>query len=143
AGLADSLSSCFPTWGEAVQGLNSVYRGNCWWFGKWHLSNCTTETPLSAYGFNTRTYPGGTSKNPSPNGLPNEGTNGGLFGSSTYASDSQISGDFIQWLQSQSSGTPWCATVSLINPHDIADAPAWLQNTPFPPTGVPKLPAYF
>ena len=33
--------------------------------------------------------------------------------------------------------------MSLINPHDITQAPAWLQSSPFPPTGVPLRSIYF
>jgi hypothetical protein len=120
--------------------LNPAYQNNVWWFGKWHLAPCLNATPLQPYGFNTRTYPGGAANNPSPDGFPNEGTAGSTFGEKVYASDAMIAGDFIGWLQGQtpSAGapsSPWCATVSLINPHDICDAPAWLQSSPFPPPG--------
>jgi arylsulfatase A-like enzyme len=144
-----ALNPAFPTWADAVATLNPAYRGNCWWFGKWHLSFELTGNPLLPYGFNTRTYPGGPAPyNPSPNGSPNEGTDGGFCKGEVYASDAMIAGDFIGWLQGQAPttglpSTPWCATVSLINPHDICDAPAWLQSSPFPPTGVPLLPLNF
>lgn len=138
------LLPAFPTWSTALQALNAAYAGNCWWFGKWHLSGCTTTTPLLPYGFNTRTYPGGEAANPSPNGWPNEGANGGVFGDLTWASDAEIAGDFMGWLQSQPAPSgPWCATVSLVNPHDITKAPAWLQSSPFPPAGVPGQAVYF
>jgi arylsulfatase A-like enzyme len=145
---APNLLPAFPTWGGAIQALNPAYASNCWWFGKWHLSPCDTPAPLAAFGFNTRTYPGGPSANPSPNGFPNEGTNGGQFGNLVWASDAEIAGDFIGWLegQSPSSGlpaSPWCATVSLVNPHDITKAPGWLQASPFPPPGLELLAAYY
>jgi hypothetical protein len=59
-----------------------------------------------------------------------------------------IANDFVGWIQGQAPTTgapsaPWCATVSLINPHDICSAPAWFQSSPFPPTGVPTVPVYF
>lgn len=139
-----ALNPAFPTWGTAIQTLNPAYHNNVWWFGKWHLSACTTTAPLVNYGFQTRTYPGGTAGNPSPNGTPNEGTDGGSFQGKVFASDAQIASDFTGWLQGQtSSSPPWCATVSLINPHDIAQAPAWLQSSPFPPTNVPPKTVYF
>jgi len=143
------LNPAFPTWGQALAALNPAYQGNVWWFGKWHLSIALEATPLLPYGFNTRTYPGGPPPyNPDASGLSNEGTDGGPFNQRVYASDAMIAGDFIGWLQGQppTAGlppSPWCATVSLINPHDIADAPAWLQSSPFPPTGVPSQAAYF
>jgi arylsulfatase A-like enzyme len=145
-----SLNPVFPTWGAALTVLNPAYQGNVWWFGKWHLSNQPGPAPLKSYGFQTRTYPGGPTPpyNHSPDGAANEGTDGGTFSGQTWASDAMIAGDFIGWLQGQppTAGqppTPWCATVSLINPHDISYAPAWLQSNPFPPTGVPSLPLYY
>jgi arylsulfatase A-like enzyme len=143
-----ALNPAYPTWGEAVARLSPAYRGNVWWFGKWHLSDNLNAAPLQPYGFNTRTYPGGPPPyNYSPNGFPNEGSNGGNFGGVTLASDREIAADFIGWLQGEAptSGqpaTPWCATVSLINPHDIAQAPAWLRKGAIPPTGVP-VPCYY
>jgi arylsulfatase A-like enzyme len=148
AATMPALNPAFPTWGEALAWLNPAYRGNVWWFGKWHLSANLDAAPLQPYGFNTRTYPGGPPPyNPSPNGFPNEGSNGGDFGGVTLASDAQITGDFIGWLQGQAPAsprraTPWCATVSLINPHDIAQAPAWFRKGPVPPAGVPA-PCYY
>ena len=144
-----ALNPAFPTWGQALPALNPAYAGNLWWFGKWHLSNALSASPLLPYGFNTRTYPGGPAPyNPDPSGMTNEGTDGGLFNQRVYASDAMIAGDFIGWLQGQAPssgppGSPWCATISLINPHDIISAPAWLQSSPFPPTGVTPQPVYF
>lgn len=146
---APTLNPAYPTWGEAIAALNPAYQGNVWWFGKWHLSNALDAAPLSPYGFSTRTYPGGPPPfNPDPTGYPNEGTDGGPFNSLVYANDAMIASDFIGWLQGQapSNGAPsapWCATVSLVNPHDIAHAPAWFVSNPFPPTTVPLAPEYF
>jgi arylsulfatase A-like enzyme len=148
ARVPPALNPAYPTWGEAVARLNPAYKGNVWWFGKWHLSQNLDAAPLQPYGFNTRTYPGGAPPyNQSPNGYPNEGSDGGDFDGTTLASDAQIAADFIGWLQGQApaSGqpaTPWCATVSLINPHDIAQAPAWLEKGAFPPPGFP-VPCYY
>jgi arylsulfatase A-like enzyme len=151
SGLGPSLNPAYPTWAAALGVLNPAYNGNVWWFGKWHLSDQLTTSPLAAYSLNTRTYPGGTGPyNPSPNGSPNEGTDGGYFAgvNQTFASDAMITGDFIGWLTGQAPtpgppATPWCATVSLINPHDITSAPAWLQSGPIPPPGVPVQPVYY
>jgi arylsulfatase A-like enzyme len=156
---APALNAAFPTWGQALPVLNSAYQNNVWWFGKWHLSDLVgVPTPLAPYGFNTMTYPGGLATNPftsqtyyipSPDGAPNEGFNGGInqaAGTSqgiTYASDAMIVDDFSGWLQGQApSSGPWCATVSLINPHDIAWAPGWFSST-LPPPGLPGLDKYF
>ena len=144
-----ALNTAFPTFATAMAALNPVYRGNVWWFGKWHISYPSQASTLLPYGFNTRTYPGGAVGNPSPNGWPNEGVNGGLVNSGPYArqvwcSDAQITGDFIAWLQGQkNTSAPWCSTVSLINPHDIAYAPGWLPPNPFPPVSIPLQPIYF
>jgi hypothetical protein len=111
--------------------------------------------PLKPYGFSTRTFPG--QGNPSPDGAANEGADGCLFNGPVYANDAQIAGDFIAWLGSQPPSqacdvqvagpgsppaSPWCAALSLINPHDIALGPARLQN-PVPPANVPSLPVYY
>jgi arylsulfatase A-like enzyme len=143
------LNPAFPTWGKAVQTLNAAYGNNLWWFGKWHLSLCDNPTPLQPYGFNTRTYPGGAAGNPSPNGYANEGVNGGPYQGNVFASDAEIAGDFIGWLQGQAPtpskpASPWCATVSLINPHDIASAPLFSptyfpQDQFPPPSGAPAI----
>lgn len=142
-----TLNPAFPTWGEGIAALNSTYQNNVWWFGKWHLSDeqQSGASPLLPYGFNTRNYPGALG--PSPNGWPNEGLNGGVNQAPgpdqgiTYASDEMIAGDFIAWLNGNPAAS-WCATVSLINPHDIWAAPGWFANT-LPPAGVPSLPVYF
>jgi len=144
-----ALNPAYPTWGDALPLLNPAYEGNMWWFGKWHLSSKVTGSPLLPYGFKTRTYPGGPRPyNPSPNGMANEGSDGGTFRKQVWASDAMIADDFIGWIQGQAPTTgqpasPWCATVSLINPHDISDAPAWMQSNPFPPVGVPAEGVYF
>ena len=146
---APALNPAFPTWGQAIAALNPAYEGNLWWFGKWHLAQGLNASPTLPYGFQTRTYPGGSPPyNPSPDGTINEGTEGGAFKGLEWASDAMITNDFIGWLQGQAPTTgqpssPWCVTVSLINPHDICPAPAWLQSSPFPPTGVPAQPVYF
>ncbi|MGA2134145.1 MAG: sulfatase-like hydrolase/transferase [Bryobacteraceae bacterium] len=147
---APQLNAAYPTWGEAVAALNPAYQGNVWWFGKWHVSNELGPNPLAAYGYKTRTYPGGQAPpyNPSPDGGVNEGTDGGPFNGTVWAGDNMIAQDFVGWLNGQppsngSPSSPWCATVSLINPHDISFAPAWLQTNPFPPNNVSTEAVYF
>lgn len=90
------LNPGFPTWGTALRGLGY----QTWWFGKWHLSN---SCDLSPYGFS-----GGTC--PSPNGEPGQG----------LTADPAIANQLSSWLQAQGMTAPWCTTVSLVNPHDIA-----------------------
>ncbi|NJN18774.1 MAG: sulfatase-like hydrolase/transferase [Oscillochloris sp.] len=85
----------FPTYGSFLR--NHGYQ--TYWFGKWHLG---PTQDLEPYGFSGGTFP-------SPNGGPSQG----------MTVDSQISDQFLNWLKTQSSG-PWCTTVSLVNPHDIA-----------------------
>jgi arylsulfatase A-like enzyme len=149
SGSTPPLLPDFPTWGDALAVLDSAYNGNVWWFGKWHLSDNRDAQPLSQYGFKTRTYPGGPPPyNPSPNGTANEGTDGGFFKGVYFARDSDIAGDFVGWIEGQAptSGapsSPWCATVSLINPHDIDFAPGWLVDGTFPPPGLPLPSVYF
>lgn len=132
-----TLDPAFPTWGQGLPALNPVYAGKMWWFGKWHLSAWDpAPNPLAAFGFQTTDYPG--TQAGSPNGWANEGTNGGVFTDAgiyngrTFASDSEIVDSFITWANEQASSGPWCATVSLVNPHDITYFPNWFNPTLYP-----------
>ncbi|HXA54269.1 MAG TPA: sulfatase-like hydrolase/transferase, partial [Solirubrobacteraceae bacterium] len=92
------LDPGFPTWGTLLRELGY----STWWWGKWHL-NPNPSATLEQYGFAGGTYP-------SPNGAPGQGTE----------VDPQIAAQFVEWLRAEGGGEPWCATVSLVNPHDIA-----------------------
>jgi arylsulfatase A-like enzyme len=92
------LDPGFPTWGTLLRELGY----STWWWGKWHL-NPNPNATLEPYGFSGGTYP-------SPNGSPGQGT----------AVDPSIAAQFAEWLQVEGGGGPWCATVSFVNPHDIA-----------------------
>lgn len=98
------LDPRFPTWGKLLRGLgySTAY------YGKWHL-NPNPRAPLEQYGFDGGTYP-------SPNGGPGQGTR----------VDPHIANQFIDWLHSNGGDTPWCTTVSFVNPHDIA---WWWRHT--------------
>jgi arylsulfatase A-like enzyme len=102
----------FPTWGSMLR--EHGYEAH--WYGKWHLThgdghwNATFGAPLLAqYGFSGGTYP-------SPNGAPGQG----------WRADPQIVEQFRQWFAQEGGGGPWCTTVSLVNPHDIA---WWYRRT--------------
>lgn len=118
---APVLQHGFSTWGHMLQHLGY----EPWWFGKWHLSH----TPaLTSYGFQGGTFP-------SPDGAPGQGyaidpfiVNGGTPPDPKWHPDTQ----FAQWISSSSRQTPWCTTVSLVNPHDIS----------FYYKGTEKLPEY-
>jgi arylsulfatase A-like enzyme len=132
------LDRGFPTWGSI---LNSPqFRYNTYWWGKWHLSGNDATTPDYAeqYGFTTGGLPC-----PSPNGNPGQG----------LGVDPLINLVFQKWLNdlNKQSG-PWCTTVSLVNPHDIAWYPKYtsgrLGNPPQPgednpPSIFHELPANF
>ncbi len=92
------LDPGFPTWGTLLRELGY----STWWWGKWHL-NPNPDATLAQYGFSGGTYP-------SPNGSPGQGT----------AVDPQIAAQFTEWLAVEGGAQPWCATVSFVNPHDIA-----------------------
>ena len=92
------LSTGFPTWGTLLRELDYE---TTWW-GKWHL-NPDARASLQPYGFSGGTYP-------SPNGAPGQGTE----------VDPTIVDQFEGWFDHESGNGPWCTTVSLVNPHDVA-----------------------
>jgi arylsulfatase A-like enzyme len=115
------LSTGFPTWGTLLRELDYE---TTWW-GKWHL-NPDARASLQPYGFSGGTYP-------SPNGAPGQGTE----------VDPTIVDQFEDWFDHESGNGPWCTTVSLVNPHDVAwwyrftseiplegEPPGWVNEIP-------------
>jgi len=101
-----TLAPQFPTWGTMLRehGYTTA------WFGKWHLTSHDNQWTAAAngraleqYGFDGGTYP-------SPDGAPGEG----------WRQDPAIAAQFRAWYAKAPSNRPWCATVSFVNPHDIA-----------------------
>src|SRR6204780_5093378 len=101
-----TLDPSFPTYGTMLreQGYTTA------WYGKWHLTRGDnhwyrrrTGQSLEPYGFDGGTYP-------VPDGAPGQG----------LRVDPHIATQFEDWLAQQGSEQPWCATVSFVNPHDIA-----------------------
>lgn len=137
----------FPTFGRALTDLGTPYANNVWWFGKWHLAGEVRNNSLTDYGFQTFRYP--SSLFPSPNGWANEGAQplgGGQWPppgcipsgcgpgqtfNKYYAGDADIVQSFGTWLAESPTG-PWCAVVSLINPHDISLYPQWVDPAMYP-----------
>ena len=157
---APALDGRSPTFAWMLRLLNSAYGSNFYWFGKWHLGGATAPTNMSSFGFQAGTYPGTF---PSPNGWPNEGADGGLWpwsgcGSGTcvgsitnrYGSDADIVRDFHDTVVSRQQnglwGNPFCAVISLVNPHDISFYPNFVRNYPSsgscpPVTSIPNFPS--
>jgi arylsulfatase A-like enzyme len=115
------LSPGFPTWGTLLRRLDYE---TTWW-GKWHL-NPHASASLEPYGFSGGTYP-------SPNGSPGQGTE----------VDPTIVDQFEDWFDQEAGSEPWCTTVSLVNPHDVAwwyrftseipgesEPPQWVNQIP-------------
>jgi arylsulfatase A-like enzyme len=105
----------FPTWGQMLREHNY----STWWFGKWHLTHGDSKwhpspgfDPLGVYGFSGGTFP-------SPNGGPGQG----------WRVDPHITAQFEEWFAYHSGDEPWCTTVSLVNPHDIAWWYMWTDRT--------------
>ena len=118
------LDPGFPTWGTLLREMG--YQTT--WWGKWHL-NPHANASLEPYGFSGGTYP-------SPNGSPGQGSE----------VDPLIAAQFGQWFHASSGKEPWCATVSFVNPHDIA----WwyrftseIPNENSPPQLITGLPVNF
>ncbi|OKH28311.1 hypothetical protein NIES2101_43645 [Calothrix sp. HK-06] len=117
---APSLNPGFPTWGKL---LRDNFGYSTWWFGKWHLS---TTNSLEPYGFSGGTYP-------SPNGNPGEGlvVDSYIVNGGTPPQGIEATEQFAQWLNSNDAkNTPWCTTISLINPHDISWYPRGTKQIP-------------
>lgn len=101
-----TLAPGFPTWGTMLRDLGY----STWWYGKWHLTHGdnhwslpTDAGALERYGFGGGTYP-------SPDGGPGQG----------WRADPEIAQQFKRWMKSSDARSPWCTTVSFVNPHDIA-----------------------
>ncbi|MEG4105293.1 sulfatase-like hydrolase/transferase [Microcoleus sp. S13_C5] len=117
---APSLNPGFPTWGKL---LRENFGYSTWWFGKWHLS---TGDSLEPYGFSGGTYP-------SPNGNPGEGleVDPYIVKGGTPPQGIKSTEQFTEWLNSnEARNTPWCTTLSLINPHDISWYPQGTKDIP-------------
>jgi arylsulfatase A-like enzyme len=117
------LQADFPTYGDMLRAQGYDTR----WIGKWHLSTDTSD--LNPWGF------GGSVTN-DPVGAPAQG----------QVRDPQIASEFGSWLSGASTGTPWCCTVSFVNPHDIMWYPRFTENIPAqsnPPAVFNTLPPNF
>ena len=118
------LSPRFPTWGTLLRDMGYE---TTWW-GKWHL-NPHANASLRQYGFAGGTYP-------SPNGAPGQGTE----------VDPSIVDQFQEWFAESAGRGPWCSTVSLVNPHDVAWWYRFTSEIPqesTPPEWVREIPPNF
>src|ERR1022692_726574 len=127
-----TLDPGFPTWGTMLR--EQGYR--TYWYGKWHLTHNDNlwdsyedAGALEPYGFAGGTYP-------SPDGAPGQG----------WRVDPHIVTQFEEWFSKAPKHQPWCTTVSLVNPHDIAWWYHWSQrfaSEAEPPSVVRQLPPNF
>jgi uncharacterized sulfatase len=101
------LNHAYPTYGKLLQkaGYQTPY------IGKWHVSIPGPQSSrLSDYGFQGLTY-----YDPTGNNL--QGSVGDV--DNGFLSDADIATQAAEWLAIRSkTTTPWCLTVSFINPHD-------------------------
>jgi arylsulfatase A-like enzyme len=111
-----TLDPGFPTWGTMLR--EHGYRTR--WYGKWHLTHRDNHwdpqsgpVALERYGFGGGTFP-------SPDGAPGQG----------WREDPYIVRQFERWIARESGEHPWCTTVSLVNPHDIAWWYEWSNRVP-------------
>lgn len=129
-----TLDPGFPTYGTLLRELG--YRTD--WYGKWHLTKGDNlwdpyedAGALEPYGFAGGTYP-------SPDGAPGQG----------WRVDPHIVSQFEKWIAKagRKDKQPWCTTVSLVNPHDIAWWYRWsnrFAQESEPPSVVTGLPPNF
>jgi arylsulfatase A-like enzyme len=127
-----TLDPGFPTYGTMLREFG--YRTH--WYGKWHLTkgdnlwdSYEDAGALEPYGFAGGTYP-------SPDGAPGQG----------WRVDPHIVTQFERWYTKAPKKEPWCTTVSLINPHDIAWWYRWSERfsqEAEPPAIVQALPPNF
>ena len=127
-----TLDPGFPTWGTMLR----EYGYHTRWYGKWHLTHRdhrwrarSGERWLERYGFSGGTYP-------SPDGAPGQG----------WRVDGHIAAQFADWYAQEGRAEPWCATVSFVNPHDIAWWYRWSERVPAEASAaqvVPRLPPNF
>jgi arylsulfatase A-like enzyme len=106
-----SLDERFPTYGHLLSELGY----DTPWFGKWHISSDDHRTgyTLERYGFSHN------EPTPAANGGPGQG----------MMRDDDIAALFTDYVK-QEHDKPWCATVALINPHDIAFYPVATEQIP-------------
>jgi arylsulfatase A-like enzyme len=129
---ASTLQPEFATWGTMLR----EHGYSTYWYGKWHLTSAdrywterTGPRALDRYGFAGGTFP-------SPNGAPGQG----------WREDGHIAHQFDEWYRRRATDAPWCTTVSLINPHDIAWWYRLSERTPYEisaPHAVRDLPPNF
>ncbi len=127
-----TLDPGFPTYGTFLREHGYHTR----WFGKWHLTHgdnhwtpSAGEEALERYGFAGGFYP-------SPDGGPGQG----------WHKDPPIARRFHEWYRQDARSAPWCATVSFVNPHDIAWWYVWSDRVPAETTAprtVHRLPPNF
>ncbi|HEU0251363.1 MAG TPA: sulfatase-like hydrolase/transferase [Solirubrobacteraceae bacterium] len=127
-----TLDPGFPTYGTMLREFG--YRTQ--WYGKWHLTkgdnlwdSYEDSGALEPYGFAGGTYP-------SPDGAPGQG----------WRVDPHIVTQFERWYAKAPKNEPWCTTVSLVNPHDIAWWYRWSERfaqEAEPPAIVQALPPNF
>lgn len=140
-----SLNPGFPTYGSILSSPDFGY--TTVWYGKWHLSTNDQSDPCdySMYGFSApgTPHPCPTPSEPigqlcpSPNGAPGQG----------LQYDYCIAETFVNWLaELGAQSQPWCTTISLVNPHDVAWYNKFTPNVPAendPPKRFRRLPPNF
>jgi arylsulfatase A-like enzyme len=127
-----TLDPGFPTWGTMLREHGYHTR----WLGKWHVTHGDNhwtpslgEEALERYGFAGGMYP-------SPDGGPGQG----------WHKDPQVARHFREWFSQEGGAEPWHATVSFVNPHDIAWWYVWSDRVPAEATAgrtVGRLPPNF
>ncbi|MBV9502277.1 MAG: sulfatase-like hydrolase/transferase [Acidobacteriaceae bacterium] len=105
------LDPAYPTYGKLLRSNGYITP----YIGKWHVSIPPGNGSLQQYGFDFMTYY-------DPVGFNLQGTYGQ---EPAFHNDAYSASQAVTWLTEQAPvNTPWCLTVSLVNPHDREFFPA-------------------
>ena len=125
-----TLDPGFPTWGSDARAISAT---RTWWFGKWHLTSATAAGTSST----ARRRSPATASRAGPSRRRTARPARAGASTRTIARPVRRTGS----PQRRRATSPWCTTVSFVNPHDIAWWWRWSERFPdeaLAPRGRPR-----